>query len=270
MAIITISRGSYSKGKEVAEKVAERLGYECLSRDILLDASDRFHIPQIKLVRAIHDAPSILDRFGSSKQTYIAYIQSALANAACKDNVVYHGLAGHVLLPGIGHVLRVRILADIAMRIANEMEREDICYEEARFLLLKDDQERRRWSQHLYGVDPVDPCLYDLLIRIHRLDVDDAVEFICQAATKDQFKTTKESQQNMEDLALACRVKAALADDFPEISISSQYGNVVVYTKSSGRPSQKLERKVRALAKEMKDINNLEIHPGSPAPEGGV
>ena len=27
MAIITISRGSYSKGKEVAEKVAERLGY---------------------------------------------------------------------------------------------------------------------------------------------------------------------------------------------------------------------------------------------------
>ena len=28
MAIITISRGSYSKGKEVAEKVAENLGYQ--------------------------------------------------------------------------------------------------------------------------------------------------------------------------------------------------------------------------------------------------
>lgn len=35
MAIITISRGSYSKGKEVAEKVAEKLGYECISRDVL-------------------------------------------------------------------------------------------------------------------------------------------------------------------------------------------------------------------------------------------
>jgi hypothetical protein len=35
LPIITISRGSYSKGREIAEKVAERLGYECLSRDLL-------------------------------------------------------------------------------------------------------------------------------------------------------------------------------------------------------------------------------------------
>ena len=39
MSIITVSRGSYSRGKEVAEKLAQVLGYECLSRDILLEAS---------------------------------------------------------------------------------------------------------------------------------------------------------------------------------------------------------------------------------------
>jgi hypothetical protein len=38
MSIITISRGSYSRGKEVAEKVAAALGYECISREILLAA----------------------------------------------------------------------------------------------------------------------------------------------------------------------------------------------------------------------------------------
>ena len=58
MAIITISRGSYSRGEEVAQKVAQKLGYECISRDILLEASKEFNIPEIKLVRAIHDAPS--------------------------------------------------------------------------------------------------------------------------------------------------------------------------------------------------------------------
>jgi cytidylate kinase len=270
MAIITISRGSYSKGKEVAEKVAERLGYECLSRDVLLEASDRFHIPEMKLVRAIHDAPSILDRFSSGKQIYVAYIQSALANAVCKDNVVYHGLAGHVLLPGVGHVLKVRIIADMAERIINEMDREGIGYEEARNQLLKDDQERRRWSQHLYGVDPVDPSLYDLLIRIHRLTVEDAVAFICSAAGKDQFRTTRESRQKMEDLALACRVKASLAEDFPEIAVSSNYGNVVIYTKSGGRSPARLEKKVKTLNREMEDINNLEIHPGVTAPKDAV
>jgi len=55
MPIITISRGSYSRGKDVAEKLAQRLGYECLSRDILLEASDEFNIPEIKLIR--RDAP---------------------------------------------------------------------------------------------------------------------------------------------------------------------------------------------------------------------
>ena len=38
MAIITISRGSYSKGREIAEHVASRLGYECFSRDALIEA----------------------------------------------------------------------------------------------------------------------------------------------------------------------------------------------------------------------------------------
>jgi len=31
MSIITISKGSYGYGLEVAEKLAEKLGYECVS-----------------------------------------------------------------------------------------------------------------------------------------------------------------------------------------------------------------------------------------------
>ncbi|MGO8880778.1 MAG: cytidylate kinase family protein [Desulfomonilaceae bacterium] len=52
MAIITISRGSYYRGREVAEKLAAQLGYECISREIILEASKEFNIPEIKLVRA--------------------------------------------------------------------------------------------------------------------------------------------------------------------------------------------------------------------------
>ena len=74
MPIITISRGSYSKGKEVAEKVARKLGYKCLARDAIIETSKEFNIPEIKLVRAIHDAPSILERFHCSKEKYLAYL----------------------------------------------------------------------------------------------------------------------------------------------------------------------------------------------------
>ena len=61
MSIITISRGSYSRGKEVAETLARELGYECVSREIILEASEQFNIPEIQLVHAIEDAPSILN-----------------------------------------------------------------------------------------------------------------------------------------------------------------------------------------------------------------
>ncbi len=139
MSIITISRGSYSRGKEVAEKLAHSLGYQCLSRDILLEASELYNIPEIKLVRAIHDAPSILERFTYSKESYVAYIRAALLRHVQKDNVVYHGLAGHFLLQGIPHVFKVRIIADLEDRVKEEMKRENISAEEARRILQKDD-----------------------------------------------------------------------------------------------------------------------------------
>jgi len=126
MSIITISRGSYSRGKEIAEKVAQKLDYEYIARETLLEASEHFSIPEIRLVRAIHDAPSILDRFVYGKERYIAYIQAALLRHVRKDNVVYHGLAGHFLLPGISHVLKIRIISDWDDRVALEMEREHI------------------------------------------------------------------------------------------------------------------------------------------------
>lgn len=113
MSIITISRGSYSKGKEIAEKVAHELSYRCLAREVLLEASREFNVPEVKLVRALHDAPSVFDRLGYSKDRYIAYLQSALLNSLKPDNVVYHGLAGHFFLKDVSHVLKVRIIADL-------------------------------------------------------------------------------------------------------------------------------------------------------------
>ena len=47
MSIVTISRGSYSRGKQVAEKLAEALGYECISREIIIEASELFNIPEL-------------------------------------------------------------------------------------------------------------------------------------------------------------------------------------------------------------------------------
>jgi hypothetical protein len=92
MAIITISRGSYFRGKEIAQKVAQKLGYACISRENLLKSSKEFNIPEIKLMYAFEDGPSILNRFTHGRERYIACIQAALLNNLKKDNVVYMAL----------------------------------------------------------------------------------------------------------------------------------------------------------------------------------
>jgi cytidylate kinase len=248
MSIITISRGSYSRGKEVAEKLAQSLGYRCLSRDILLTASERYNIPEIKLVRAIHDAPSILERLTFAKGPYVAYIGAALLRQAQKDNLVYHGLAGHFLLKNIPHVLKVRIIADIEDRVKEEMKRENISAEEARQILLKDDEERHKWSKTLYGIDTWDSSLYDLVINIKYITVDGAVDIIKSALQDPCFQTTPEGQKLVDDLSLAAGIEAALIQDIHSIQVEAKGSEVFIYLRKDLCQDKELISRIKQLA----------------------
>jgi len=251
MSILTISRGSYSRGKEDAEKVASALGYQCISRDVLLEASEIFNVPEIKLVRAIRDAPSILDRFSHGKERYVAYIRAALLRQVQRDNVVYHGLAGHFLLQGIPHVLKVRIIADMEDRIREEMKRENISAEKAREILKRDDDERRKWSLSLYGIDTWEPSLYDMVLHVRTLTVDDVVKIIMETVKLPAFATTREAQDVLNDLTLAAQVESALIEEFPKIKVTAKAGEASI-TIVTGLTF------TAALAEEEKIIRRLE------------
>jgi len=259
MAIITISRGSYSKGKDVAEKVADRLGYKCISREILVEASELFNIPEIKLVRALHDAPSVLERFTYGKERYLAFFEAVFLDHVQKDNVVYHGLAGHFYLKGVRHVLKVRILADLEDRVRLEMEREKISRDQALYILKKDDHERRQWSLRLFGIDTWDPSLYDLVLHIRKLTVDDAVDMICHIVGLDQFQTTTESQSALDDLVIAARVRARLIDRCPSVRARATEGVVYVDTQAGPTVAQELAEELRAVAEQVPGVKDVRI-----------
>ncbi len=248
MSIVTISRGSYSHGKEVAEKLAQRLGYDCVSREILLEASEHFNIPEIKLSHAIHDAPSILDRLTYGRERYIAYIREALMHHFSKDNVVYHGLAGQIFVAGIPHVLKIRILADMDDRVAEEVKREGLSAEKARAMLLKDDEERYGWSHYLYGIDTRDPSLYDLVIHLKSLVIDEAVDLIYNTVRLPRFQTTPESQQAMATLMLAAQVQAALVEQIPAAKVGVEGDKIVVSIRGPWADEKKLIAKVEEVS----------------------
>ena len=269
MAVITISRGSYSRGKEIAEKVAARLGYECISRDLLLEVSKEHNIPELKLVHAIHDAPSILKRLNRKEEKYIASIKSALLNHLKMDNVVYHGLAGHFFVKDVPHVLKVRVLSDMEDRVRLEMQRRNIDAEKASRILKKDDEERRKWSQRLYGIDTADASLYDLVIHVKQLTVDDAVDIICDCVSREQFKTSTESQSMIDDMALTAAIQKVLMDVEPDIKVCVDKETAYIETEAAIGAEESLVSEIKQLVETFDRISDVKIvcHPIVPLSE---
>jgi cytidylate kinase len=259
MGIVTVSRGSYSSGKEIAEKAAQKLGYGCISREIILEASKEFNIPEIKFIQAFEDAPSILDRFIHGKKKYIAYTQAALLKYLTKDNLVYHGFAGHYFVQGISHVLKVLIIAGLEYRITTVMERDKISRKEASRFIKKIDEQRKKWGQKLYGIDPWDPSAYHLVLNIDKITIEDAVDTICRISGLKQFQTTPESKSAMDDLALTVEVRNFLIDVKPSVEVHIE--NKFVYLKPDVPLSQESEivNKMGEIMKTITDIKGIQV-----------
>jgi cytidylate kinase len=260
MSIVTISRGSYSKGKDVAEKLAQKLQYDCVSREILLEASEEFNIPEISLVRAIHDSPSVLERFRHGKERYISYYQYALLKRVQKDNVIYHGLAGQYFLRAVPHLLKVRILASMEDRIQEVMRRDQVSAREAEHILAKDDDERRRWGLKLYGIDTWDSRLYDVVLLIDRLSVDDAVDLIAETIAKPVFQTTTESQQALDNQVLCAKIHAMLVNFSLMIEVQVKDGVVTLCNIGEVlRSDSALRLKIAGLVREIEGVKDIQF-----------
>jgi cytidylate kinase len=236
MGIITISRGCYSHGREIAEKIADRLGYECVDNKFLWDASEYFNVPEMQLMKTIHDPPSFFERLTHGRDTFLSYIRAALLERIKKGNVVYHGYAGHLLLADIPHVLKVRVLAQMNARIEMVSRLEKISPREATKRIEEEDRQRSHWTRAIYGQDITDPRLYDLVVQIGPMTLDDACDVICSAARSAAARTDAEDMQKITDLAIASHVQAVLQNYGP-LAVTCDAGNVRIVL-----PPQKVKR----------------------------
>jgi cytidylate kinase len=239
MPIITISRGSGSGGQILAAKVAERLGYAIISREEVVHEAARFGAPEDGLQKALLRPPGLWDRFQHERHRYLAFVQAALCERVRRGRVVYHGNAGHLLLPGIAHVACVRLIAPHDFRIRILAERSGLSEDDAAAHIEKVDRQREKWTRFLYGVDWLDPNLYDLCINLRILDVDDAVELVVVLAGAGRFQPTDASRRAMDELVLTSRVRAALAADDRTASadVRVRVEDGVVYLRGRLRPA---------------------------------
>jgi cytidylate kinase len=213
MAIITITRGVHSGGKRLAHLLEERLGYQCLSREVVETCARKYNIPEQELYETLIEAPSRWRGPSKEHVRYPLYTQCALIDAAKQDNVIYHGYAGQLFLRGVTHSLKIRLETPFRDRVAAEMNEHNISREEAEKNIEKADGVRARWVKLLYDESWYDPALYDLCISLNKMSLDSVSEMVVFLVEQPEFRTTEKSIQRLNELSLECEVKAAIASD---------------------------------------------------------
>jgi len=249
MAIVTISRGTYSLARNIAEELARRLGCPCAGQEQIFAAAKDFGVPESELNAALVKPPAMLLVSPGKKGAILNVIRTALLKLAVDGNLVYHGFVGHLLFEDVRHVLRVRVIAGMEHRIAAARERHRLTREEAVKRIARRDQQSSCWSTFLYGVDWRDPSLYDLVLNIEQLSLEGAVTTLERMIELAEFRPDEQSQKAFDDLLLRSLVWAEIHLDprtrLADVTVEAEGGRVLV---SGAANSEEMVRLIPEVA----------------------
>jgi osmotically-inducible protein OsmY len=263
MAVVTISRGSFTGGVAVAEALAAELGHPCVSREVVRDAAQESGMAEDRLQATLEEPPRFWEKTPGKIPSHLNLIRTALLRRARGGDLVYHGYAGHLLLEGVPNVLRVRVISDDTSRVQAAMRDKGLSEKQAVDFVRKLDVQLAHWTKFLYGVSWQDPALYDVVLNLEELGVEGAVATLAGMARLDGFRTTPESRKACEDLLLASEVWSALTVDrrtrSANVRVSADSGAVFV-TGSAG--SAKVLAAVEEVAAEVPGVTAVESEVG--------
>jgi cytidylate kinase len=261
VAIITITRGIQSGGRELAHSLEKRLGYTCLSREVITQCARKYNIEEKDLYQKLMEAPSRWKKLTREHHRYLIYIQCSLIESAKQDNIIYHGYAGQLFLRDVRHALKIRLEAPLEKRIEAEMTEYGKNRKEAEEYIKRYDEQRNRWMNFLYDKNWHDPSFYDLSINLQNFSIDTVCAMVELLVQSDDFKTTSDSVTNLNNLSLECEVNAALASDDKlwnqEVTVSAQNSVVTI---SGMVSSAKIRDAIIDVVKQVKGVKECVSH----------
>lgn len=213
MQIISVSMGTYGGGKDLAHRLAAKMGYPCLGREDLIEAATREGIQVGKLEMAMIKPRAFTERLARERDHYLAFSRAYLCGKAMDGDLVYYGRTGHLLLPGITHVMKVRVVWDLEHRVQTIMNSMGLERKKALRYVQEVDEDRARWVRSMYGIALEEATNYDVTVNLQQLSVESAAAGLVAMAQLPDFQMTPASRQAMEDLLLGANARLALARD---------------------------------------------------------
>jgi cytidylate kinase len=213
MAIVMISSISKQGRVALASHLAKKTGWPSLSREDLLEEAVAKGIRVGRLEVSMIKSPGNQERLAREKQIYLSFLTEMLCRKAGGGNLIYHGRAGHLLLPGVSHRIRV------GLHIPREVMAEEIRLtlklnmDRAWTYLDRVSEDIEKWFHFMHGVDPNDRGQYDLTLNTENLNLENAASLLCSMSELPDYKPTPASSALQSDLDLAARARLRLAFD---------------------------------------------------------
>lgn len=185
---IAISRLPYSGASELAQRVAEQLGFGHFGLEIV-DAIARSEGVQRDLVQGVDEhVRSVIDRFVFDtfrrhpfrESDYLRSIVRTIATIGERGGAVIVGRGSPFILPA-ERALRVFVVASRSSRVQRLAKREALDAREAERVLHREEHERREFLRHDFQADPDDPTLWDVMVRTDTLGIEGAADVVCEA-----------------------------------------------------------------------------------------
>ena len=182
---LLVSREMGAGGSEIAARVAQRLDWEILDKEILDTLESDYGTPAAVLDVVDEKKPSWLtDLFngwieghGFSQLTYVHRLHRVFDAAAQRGNVVIVGRGARFILPRRAG-LSVRIIAPLEFRVEQIILRQGMSAAKAREFVEHSDRQRIAFVKRYFHQNVADPHVYDLVLNVEQFGQDNAVDLI--------------------------------------------------------------------------------------------
>jgi CheY-like chemotaxis protein/cytidylate kinase len=264
MPIITIFSGGFCQENPIIEAVIASTGYRHISDDeIVAEASRRSGMAESKIKRAFSSKVSVFNKFTLEKERSLAYIRLALAELITSDNALITCFSGQLVPAAISHTLRVCLIAPKRHRIAAAAEQQGISEKDAARLIQRREEDCSSWIDSLFSNgDPWDPILYDIVIPVDKMPLQDAVALIADNAGKDIIQPTAESKQALADFRLAAETGAALVQQGHTVQVSAKNGVITLTINKHVLRLNRLQDELKSIAEPIAGVKSVETKIG--------
>lgn len=270
MPIIAITREMGSLGKDVADGLGGQLGLPIFYHEVVEPLADRMRVRKSHVIRLLDGTAGLLERLTADKTSLAIFSAEEIFELALRgEGAVVRGWGATHLLRDVPHAICVRVCAPVGLRKRRMMERLNTDDDAAVSVEIHcNDQAHTAIMRRNFGLQWTDPENYDVVFNTERVSVGECIDEVVRLVKSNAFAETARSRKQLEDLALAARVRAALRlsplTRDTKIAVTATDGEVTL----AGELGTDMLLAVAEVVDSVPGVGDFKYrsHPGAPVP----